>query len=330
MLAAYETPTSSASTAIRRLPTVLVNQIAAGEVVERPSAVVKELVENALDAGATRIDVTLRDGGRSFISVADDGHGMSPNELVLAVERHATSKLPGDDLQTISNLGFRGEALPSIGAVSRLTLISRAAGASEAWQLSVEGGAVGEPTPAALAKGTRLEVRDLFYATPARLKFLKTERSEQAACIDVVNRLAMAHPLVAFSVQDDKRRPVQLNAGQGDLLDARLSRLSAILGRDFADNALPVAAERQGITLDGYAALPTLNRANSLSQYLFVNGRPVRDKLLLGALRGAYADFLARDRFPMVALFLSLPQDQVDVNVHPAKSEVRFRDPGLV
>ena len=273
----------------------------------------------------------MRDGGRSFISVADDGHGMTPDELVLAVERHATSKLPSDDLQAIRSLGFRGEALPSIGAVGRLTLISRAAGASEAWRLSVEGvvrwaSRLRPHWP----KGTRLEVRDLFFATPARLKFLKTERSEQAACIDAVNRLAMAHPLVAFSVQDDKRRPVQLNAGQGDLLDARLGRLAAILGRDFADNALPVAAERQGIALDGYAALPTLNRANSLSQYLFVNGRPVRDKLLLGALRGAYADFLARDRFPMVALFLSLPQDQVDVNVHPAKSEVRFRDPGLV
>ena len=315
---------------IRRLPSVLVNQIAAGEVVERPAAAVKELVENALDARATRIDVTTRDGGRSFIAVADDGHGMDPEALVLAMERHATSKLPDDDLQAIQCLGFRGEALPSIGAVSRLTLVSRAKGAAEAWQLAVDGGIVGVPKPAALAKGTRVEIRDLFYATPARLKFLKSVRSELAACIDVVNRLAMAHPHVAFSLQDDQRRPIQPNAAQGDLLDVRLARLAAILGRDFADNALPVAAERQGIRLDGYAALPTLNRANSLSQYLFVNGRPVRDKVLIGALRGAYADFLARDRYPMVALFLTVPEDQVDVNVHPAKAEVRFRDPGVV
>jgi DNA mismatch repair protein MutL len=330
MLAAPENATSANSTTIRRLPPVLVNQIAAGEVVERPSAAIKELVENALDAGATRIEVTVRDGGRSFIAVADDGHGMGSEALMLAMERHATSKLPDDDLQTIRSLGFRGEALPSIGAVSRLTLISRVPGAAEAWQLSVEGGIAGQPVPAALAKGTRVEVRDLFYATPARLKFLKSERSEMTACVDVVNRLAMTNPSVAFSLQDDKRKPIQLNAGQGDLLDQRLTRLGAILGRDFADNALPIGAEREGIRLDGYAALPTLNRANSLSQYLFVNGRPVRDKLLIGALRGAYADFLARDRYPMVALFLSLPQDLVDVNVHPAKAEVRFRDPGLV
>ena len=330
MLAVTETATSSKAALIRRLPSVLVNQIAAGEVVERPAAAVKELVENALDAGAARIDVTIRDGGRSFIAVADDGHGMDPDALVLAMERHATSKLPDDDLQAIQSLGFRGEALPSIGAVSRLTLISRAEGAAEAWQLAVDGGVVGTPKPAALAKGTRVEIRDLFYATPARLKFLKSVRSELAACIDVVNRLAMAHPHVAFSLQEDQRRPIQLNAGQGELLDARLTRLAAILGRDFADNALSVAAERQGIRLDGYAALPTLKRANSLSQYLFVNGRPVRDKVLIGALRGAYADFLARDRYPMVALFLTVPEDQVDVNVHPAKSEVRFRDPGVV
>lgn len=330
MLAAPQNATSAKSVEIRRLPTVLVNQIAAGEVVERPAAAIKELVENALDAGATRVEVTVRDGGRSFIAVADDGHGMGPDELVLAMERHATSKLPDDDLLTIRSLGFRGEALPSIGAVSRLTLISRAADSAEAWQLVVEGGVHRSPTPAALAKGTRVEVRDLFYATPARLKFLKTERSEMSACIDVVNRLAMANPSVAFVLQDDKRKPVQLNAGQGDLLDLRLARLGAILGRDFADNALPIAAAREGIALDGYVALPTLNRANSLSQYLFVNGRPVRDKLLIGALRGAYADFLARDRYPMVALFLTVPQDWVDVNVHPAKAEVRFRDPGLV
>ena len=315
---------------IRRLPQTLVNRIAAGEVIERPAAAVKELVENAIDAGAGRIEVTLRDAGRSYIGVADDGRGMDRGALLLAVERHATSKLPDDDLVHIATLGFRGEALPSIGAVGRLTLSSRAEGAEQAWALTVEGGAVGEPVPAAHNAGTKVELRDLFYATPARLKFLKSPRAETAAAVDAVERLAMACPRVSFSLADETRTLVRLNAAQGELLDGRLSRLGAILGRDFAENAVAVEAERQGIRLTGHAALPTLNRATAQAQYFFVNGRPVRDRLLLGALRGAYADFLSRDRHAMVALFLDLPAEEVDVNVHPAKAEVRFRDAGLV
>ena len=315
---------------IRVLPTNLVNQIAAGEVVERPAAALKELIENALDAGATRIDAVMREGGRALITVADDGCGMTREELALSVERHATSKLPGDDLTRIATLGFRGEALPSIAAVSRMTLVSRVRGAAEAWSLSVEAGAKGAPQPAALSAGTRVEVRDLFFATPARLKFLKGERSELLAAVDVVNRLAMAHPLVAFSLADGTRAAVKLAAYQSDLLDARLARLGTIMGREFAENALPIAAEREGIRLAGHAGVPTLNRATARHQYLFVNARPVRDKLLIGAVRGAYQDFLARDRHPMLALFLELDPALVDVNVHPAKAEVRFRDAGLV
>lgn len=315
---------------IRLLPPTLVNRIAAGEVIERPAAAVKELVENAIDAGAGRVDVVLRDGGRTFLSVIDDGCGMTADELSLCIERHATSKLEGEDLLRISTLGFRGEALPSIGAVSRLSIASRARGADEFWMLAVEGGAVGRPQPVAFGEGTRVEVRDLFYATPARLKFLKSERSEFAAAVDVVQRLAMAHPEIAFTLSDDRRTPVRLTACQGDLLDARLDRLSAVMGRDFADNALAIDATRETARLTGYAALPTLNKATGQHQYLFVNGRPVRDKLLLGALRGAYSDFLARDRHPVVALFLELPQEEVDVNVHPTKAEVRFRDLGLI
>ncbi len=315
---------------IRRLPQTLVNRIAAGEVIERPAAAVKELVENAIDAGATRIDVTLREGGRSYIGVSDDGRGMTREELLLAVERHATSKLPDDDLVHIATLGFRGEALPSIGAVGRLTLSSRAEGADEAWSLSVEGGAVAEPVPAAHNAGTKVELRDLFYATPARLKFLKSQRAETAAVVDAVQRLAMARPEIGFTVADESRTPVRLSAAQGELLDGRLARLSAILGRDFAENAVAIDAEREGIRLTGHAALPTLNRATAQAQYFFVNDRPVRDKQLIGALRGAYADFLSRDRHAMAVLFLELPAEAVDVNVHPAKSEVRFRDAGLV
>jgi DNA mismatch repair protein MutL len=315
---------------IRLLPSNLVNQIAAGEVVERPSSVVKELVENAIDAGARHIDVVLRDGGRSEIVVADDGAGMDRDELVLAVERHATSKLPGDDLEQIATLGFRGEALPSIAAVSRMTLTSRAAGADTGWRLVIEGGAKGAPEPAAHPKGTRIEVRDLFYATPARLKFLKTERTEMFQAVDAVNRLAMAHPDIAFTVTDGEKAKVKLAAAGGDLFAARLDRLAAVMGREFRDNALAIEAAREGLRLTGYAGVPTLNRGNGSQQYLFVNSRPVRDKLLYGAIRGAYQDFLARDRHPMVALFLDCPAAAVDINVHPAKAEVRFRDPGLV
>jgi len=318
---------------IRQLPPVLVNRIAAGEVVERPASAVKELVENAIDAGASRIEVVLRDGGQSLIAVSDDGEGMTPDELALAVERHCTSKLPEDDLLRIRSLGFRGEALPSIGAVSRLQLTSRRQGVQDAWSLAVEGGVKASPLPAAHPPGTRVEVRDIFYATPARLKFMKTVRSERDQAVDAVQRLAMAYPAIAFTVIGDENRVLlRLNAAQDDLADAdaRRHRLAAILGRDFADNALAIDVRREGVRLSGLAGLPTLNRATSRDQYLFVNGRPVRDKLLAGAVRGAYQDFLARDRHPMVALFVDLPEDEVDVNVHPAKAEVRFRDAGLV
>jgi DNA mismatch repair protein MutL len=315
---------------IRLLPETLVNRIAAGEVVERPASAVKELVENAIDAGATRIDVAVRDGGRSMIVVTDDGAGMAPYELELAVERHATSKLPDDDLLAISTLGFRGEALPSIGSVSRLCLTSRQRGSENAWSLSVEGGLKGEPTPASHPPGTRVEVRDLFFATPARLKFLKQPRTEFEHILDVVERLAMAHPLVSFTLADGGRFPVRVSAAQGELLDARLARLGDLMGRDFAENSVPIEAERETMRLAGHAGLPTLNRPTNRDQYLFVNGRPVRDKLLAGAVRAAYADFLAHDRHPVLALFLEISPREVDVNVHPAKAEVRFRDSGLV
>ncbi len=315
---------------IRLLPESVVNRIAAGEVVERPASVLKELVENSLDSGARRIDAVVRDGGRTLVSVADDGCGMGPEELALAVERHATSKLPGDDLSHIATLGFRGEALPSIGAVGRLVVTSRMDGAESAWSIRVEGGDKGAPEPAAHPPGTRVEVRDLFFATPARLKFLKTPRTETGHAVDALKRLAMAHPEVAFSLSDGERTVLKLAAEEGDPLAARLARLGAVLGRAFADNALVVDAEREGVRLTGHAGLPTLNRGNAQAQFLFVNGRPVRDKLLAGAVRGAYRDFLARDRYPMVALFVEAAPESVDVNVHPAKAEVRFRDPGLV
>ena len=325
---------------LRRLPETLVNRIAAGEVVERPAAAVKELVENAIDAGARHIDVILRDGGRSFISVTDDGYGMTAEELELAVERHATSKLPDDDLVHITSLGFRGEALPSIGAVSRLTVSSRPndngtdrgadRGADQAWSLAVEGGRRGAVKPTAQPPGTRVEVRDLFYATPARLKFLKSARTEMNHALDALTRLAMAYPGIGFTLADDARSLLRLAPAEGALFDARLKRLGAVMSREFADNALAVEAEREGIRLSGYIGLPTLNRGTARHQYLFVNGRPVRDKLLHGAVRGAYHDFLARDRHAMLALFLEVPPEAVDINVHPAKAEVRFRDPGLV
>jgi DNA mismatch repair protein MutL len=320
---------------LRLLPQVIVNRIAAGEVIERPAAAVKELVENAVDAGAKRIEVTLREGGAGLILVVDDGAGMSPEELSLAVERHATSKLPDDDLLRIKTLGFRGEALPSIGAVSRLAITSRRKGAGSASSIAVEGGAKGGVRPASHPPGTRVEVRELFYATPARLKFLKSPRAERDAAVDAVERLAMAYPQIAFTIIGDEEKTLLRLNSAGDLAnasveEARKTRLGALLGRDFADNALAIEASREGFRLSGLAGLPTLNRATSKDQYLFVNGRPVRDKLLAGAVRGAYQDFLARDRHPMVVLFLDSPEDQVDVNVHPAKAEVRFRDANLV
>jgi DNA mismatch repair protein MutL len=322
--------------AIRRLSEGTVNRIAAGEVVERPAAVVKELVENAMDAGATRISVAAAGGGAELLLVEDDGSGMSAGELSLAIERHATSKLPlangEDDLSHILTMGFRGEALPSIGAVARLSLISRTTD-GEAAEIRVDGGRVEGPRPAAfLARGqhgTRAEVRELFYATPARLKFLKSVRSEDLAIIDMVKRLAMARPDIGFHLSLDGREALNLEA-EPDLMDGRLPRLARIMGREFGDNAVRVNADREGVSLSGYAGLPTYNRANAAMQFLFVNGRPVRDKLLVGAVRGAYADFLARDRHPALALFLDCDPGFVDVNVHPAKTEVRFRDAGLV
>jgi DNA mismatch repair protein MutL len=321
-----------AAMAIRVLPSNLVNQIAAGEVVERPASVVKELIENALDAGATRIDVVLNDGGKSLIAVTDNGGGMSARDLELAVERHATSKLPADDLDDISFLGFRGEALPSIGSVARLGITSRTADAESAWHMMVAGGEKRGPVPAPHPRGTRVEVRDLFFATPARLKFLKTAATELTYAADAVERHAMARPEVTFTLQADGKSRLNLSAGllQGDLFDAHLERLSAILGKEFGQNAVPVAAERDGFRLYGYVGLPTLNRANAMAQYLFVNGRPVRDRMLHAAVRAAYQDFLAPNRHPYVAIFLDAPRREVDVNVHPAKAEVRFRDAGLV
>ena len=315
---------------IRRLPETLVNQIAAGEVVERPAAALKELVENSLDAGARNIDIQLRDGGRTLIAVSDDGCGMTADELLLAVERHATSKLPDDDLVHIKSLGFRGEALPSIGAVARVTITSRVTGAESAWSLSVEGGKLGEVQPAAYPQGTRIEVRDLFYATPARLKFLKTPRTELTLSVETINRLAMAHPNVGFTLSDGTRTVLRLAPASGDLFDQRLDRLGAVMGRDFADNSIAVEAEREGVRLSGRIGLPTLNRGTATQQFMFVNGRPVKDKLFVGAVRGAYRDFLAHDRYPYVALYLEIDPEFVDVNVHPAKTEVRFRDSGLV
>jgi DNA mismatch repair protein MutL len=323
---------------IRLLPETLVNRIAAGEVIERPASALKELVENAIDAGATRIDVTLKEGGQSLVIVSDDGVGMDRDELALSVERHCTSKLPDDDLLRIDHLGFRGEALPSIGAVSRLAIISRKRGSDSAWTISVEGGAKSAVQPAALGQGTRIEMRDLFYATPARLKFLKSARAEREAAIDIVERLAMAYPAIAFTVSGEEDRILlRLNAVESDLAfkekggtDGRRLRLAAVLGKEFGDNAIAIDAAREGFHLTGLAGLPTLNRATARDQYLFVNGRPVRDKLLAGAVRGAYQDFLARDRHPMVALFLDGPAEAIDVNVHPAKAEVRFRDSALV
>ncbi|MGA7456812.1 MAG: DNA mismatch repair endonuclease MutL [Methyloceanibacter sp.] len=313
--------------AIRQLPPDLVNRIAAGEVVERPASVVKELVENAVDAGARRIDIATSGGGLRLIRVADDGSGMAADDLALAVERHATSKLADDDLSSILTLGFRGEALPSIGAVARLSMQSRAQGASEAYEIAVDGGRKTKLKPAALATGTRVEVRDLFYATPARLKFMKSERVEAASIADMVKRLALARPEIAFSLTSEDRTAFRLEACPPGLIDHGLARLGRILGPDFVKDALPVRAQRGGVALEGFAGLPTLHRSNSLQLCLIVNGRPVRDKLLAGTVRAAYGDLVPQNRYPMLALFLTLPPEEVDVNVHPAKTELRFRDP---
>jgi len=314
---------------VRQLPEQVVNRIAAGEVVERPASVVKELVENAIDAGASRIDVFTDGGGRRRIGITDDGGGMTAADLVLAVDRHATSKLDDEDLLQIKTLGFRGEALPSIGAVAKLSITTRHASEPHAWSLSIEGGVKSQAMPAALGQGSRVEVTDLFYATPARLKFLKTDRTEAEAIREIVRRLAMARPDIAFTLASEERAPVTWAAALPGAA-GRLTRLGDILGADFRGCAIEVRAERDGVVVEGFAASPALTRANALGQYLFVNGRPVRDKLILGAVRAAYADYLPRDRHPVVALFVTLDPREVDANVHPAKTEVRFRNAGLV
>ncbi len=315
---------------VRALPEHIVNRIAAGEVVERPASVVKELVENALDAGASKIEIVTAGGGKSLIRVTDDGCGIDRDDLPLAVSRHCTSKLPEDDLSRIETLGFRGEALASVGAVAKLELTSRAGDCSGAhgWVLSVDGGVVGEPQPASWARGTRVEVRDLFFATPARLKFLRSERAEASAIADVVKRLALANPHVQFTLSGSDRVSLDYPAAGGD--DPVFERVKQVLGPEFGDNAMVLAGEREGARLSGYAGLPTFNRANSLAQFMIVNGRPLKDRQLTGALRAAYADVLARDRFPVAVLFIDLDPLRVDVNVHPAKAEVRFRDPGNI
>ncbi len=318
---------------IRQLDDAAANRIAAGEVVERPSSAVKELVENALDAGARRVEVAYAHGGKALIRVSDDGHGMAKGDLPLALSRHATSKIDGSDLLNIHSFGFRGEALPSLGAVGRLTLASRAAG-QEGARIIVDGGRLGAVEPAALNPGTQVELRDLFHATPARLKFMRSDQAEAKAVADVLRRLAMAAPDVGFTLTDvtagKERQVLRLDAEQGDLFAALEARLARLLGRDFAANAIRIDAEREGFRLSGQAALPAYSRGAAVEQFLFVNGRPVRDKLLLGALRAAYGDLLPRDRHPAAALFIDCPPELVDVNVHPAKAEVRFRDPGLV
>ena len=329
----YKRTIMSAPAPVRRLDPVLVDRIAAGEVVERPASAVKELVENAIDAGARSVAVTIEAGGRRLIRVVDDGAGMSPDDLVLAVERHATSKLPGGDLTRIDTLGFRGEALPSIGAVSRLSITTRTAEAESGAALVVEAGLRGAVRPTPAARGTRIEVTDLFSATPARLKFLKSDRAESAAVSDILRRLAVAQPAIRFSLTSEGGTPLVLPALAGSGPDdpaANLARLAQVLGSDFSENALPVAMAREGFSLTGHVGLPTFHRGAANHIHFTVNGRPVRDRLLLGAVRGAYADTLRSDRHPVLGLAIACEPDLVDVNVHPAKTEVRFRDPGLV
>ena len=309
---------------IRRLPPHLINRIAAGEVVERPAAALKELVENAIDAGATQITISLVGGGIDRIEVSDDGCGMSPPEMALALERHATSKLPDEAIEAVTTLGFRGEALPSIASVARVTIDSRVRG-SDGWRRTVDNGELIEECPAAIPPGTRVRVEGLFEKVPARRKFLRSPRSEFAACVDTVKRLAMARPDIGFSLEHDGRRALQVPSGE-----IGPDRVAALTDRALADASVGLDFEREGLRLTGVAGLPTFNRGVADHQYLFVNGRPVKDRLLAGAVRGAYADMLARDRHAVVALFLDVPPTEVDVNVHPAKTEVRFRDPAIV
>ncbi|MEP3280602.1 MAG: DNA mismatch repair endonuclease MutL [Stappiaceae bacterium] len=309
---------------VKQLSETVINQIAAGEVIERPASVVKELVDNAIDAGADRIDVVTAAGGKTLLRITDNGCGMSAEDLVLAVQRHCTSKLNEDDLFDIRTLGFRGEALPSIGAVSRLSIATRREGESNGWQCAIDGGNKSECTPTAINRGTRVEVRDLFFATPARLKFLKSDRAETNAITDVLKRLALAYPAIHFTIDGTDRKLTEYAPARGD--NPQLVRIGQVLGADFIENAMTIDAVREGVRVSGFAGLPTFHRANALQQFFFVNGRPVKDKLLLGAMRGAYADVLARDRHPIVVLFIDVEPHDVDVNVHPAKSDVRFRD----
>ena len=316
---------------IKLLDSNTINQIAAGEVIERPSSIVKELVENAIDAGATRIAIDYVDGGKSFIRVTDNGSGIRTEDLPLAMTRHATSKIDGSNLLDIQSFGFRGEALPSLGAVGKLNIMSRC-GEADGAELQVNGGKLSAVRPVAMQPGTRVTLSDLFYATPARLKFLRSDRAEAKSISDTIRRLAMAEPSISFTLRDmaTERIILQVQAEQGDMFDALRGRLGQIMGNTFIENAITVDAEREGICLTGFAGLPTYSRGSAISQFLFVNGRPVRDKLLLGGLRGAYSDLLPRDRHPVVALFVECEPERVDVNVHPAKAEVRFRDPGIV
>jgi DNA mismatch repair protein MutL len=314
--------------AIKQLTETIINQIAAGEVIERPASVVKELVENAIDAGATRIEIVTAGGGKNLIRISDNGLGIPSDELSLAVSRHCTSKLT-DDVHDIRALGFRGEALPSIGSVSRLSVKSRTADADSGFEISVHGGRMDGPRPTPMNGGTIAEVRDLFFATPARLKFMKTDRAEASAISDVVKRVAIAFPHIRFSIAGSDRTPLEL-AAAGTGSTGMLERISQVLGKEFPENAIAIDAMRDGVRLTGFAGIPAFNRANSLHQFAYVNGRPVRDKQIWGAIRGAYADVISRDRHPVVVLFLNLDPALVDVNVHPAKADVRFRDPGLV
>ena len=310
---------------IRRLPENLINRIAAGEVVERPASVLKELVENSIDAGAVNIVVRLANGGLDLVEVTDDGCGMAPPDIALALERHATSKLPDENIEQVSTLGFRGEALPSIASVARLTIESRVRGQEEGWRSLIDHGAWAGEGPAALPPGTRIRIEQLFERIPARRKFLRGARSEYAACLDVVRRLAMARPKIGFTLEHDGRRVLAVQPGE-----ALAQRVSRIVARELAEDGVAIEVERGAARLTGVAGLPTFNRGVADHQFLFVNGRPVKDRLLIGAVRGAYAGMLARDRHAVLALFLELPPDEVDVNVHPAKTEVRFRDPALV
>ena len=322
---------SHSTPVIKQLSETAINQIAAGEVVERPASAIKELVENAIDAGATRIAIDYVDGGKSFIRVTDNGSGIRTEDLPLAMTRHATSKIDGSNLLDIQSFGFRGEALPSLGAVGKLNIMSRC-GEADGAELQVNGGKLSTVRPVAMQPGTRVTLSDLFYATPARLKFLRSDRAEAKSISDAIRRLAMAEPSISFTLRDmaTERIILQVQAEQGDMFDALRGRLGQIMGNTFIENAITVDAEREGICLTGFAGLPTYSRGSAISQFLFVNGRPVRDKLLLGGLRGAYSDLLPRDRHPVVALFVECEPECVDVNVHPAKAEVRFREPGIV